>query len=63
MCNGEGGWNEYMGEGTTLHEDCPFCKDGSIPLSKWLWNYIWQYLTGFDWFIDLLDWLDDRKNK
>ena len=63
MCDGAGGWNEYMGEGTLLHEKCPFCKDGSISLFKWINNHVWQYLTGFDWFIEFLDWRDELRTK
>ena len=60
MCNGEGGWSEDMGEGTILFEKCPFCKDGKITLRKWLGHYVWDYLSGLDWFIGLLDWFYER---
>lgn len=50
ICDGKGGWDENMGEGTVLHEECPFCKSGKISVFEWIVNLAWQNMP--DWLID-----------
>jgi hypothetical protein len=57
VCDGKGGWQEDMGEGTTLHEKCPFCKKGRVNPFEWMEYWIWQYVPA-----EIIEWFDRRQN-
>lgn len=53
VCDGLGGFNEYFGEGVTMHEECGFCNDaGKISIFQWISYHFWKLMP--DWFWDLV---------
>jgi hypothetical protein len=54
VCDGNRGWQEYLGEGNVLTEPCNYCHStGSVPIFQRISYYIWEYLPV--WFIELID--------
>lgn len=55
VCEGEGGWSQDFGEGTTLEEPCNYCPGtGQLSLGEWLgyWWYQYSPIWYQEWLLD-----------
>lgn len=52
VCDGEGGFSQNFGEGTSVYDECGYCLGaGEISVFEWLSYHFWRIVP--DWWWDI----------